>query len=157
MKKRGNVWLAATGIVIKEGKWLVVKKKYGGLKGLWSFPGGFVDEGETVDQTAVREVEEETGIKTIVKDIVGVRTGVLENVISDNLITFLLEEIGGELKGQSGEIEEVAYMTREELEADPKTSKTVHLYLKEMTAKSFQKIDFNPGDVFNYTRFKVFY
>ena len=30
----------------------------------WKFPGGLVDKGETLDQAAIREVWEETGIKT---------------------------------------------------------------------------------------------
>lgn len=72
--KRGKVWLAVSGLVISpEGNWLVVKKKYGGLKGKWSLPAGFVEPGETADEAAVREVEEETGIKCTVKGMLGSR------------------------------------------------------------------------------------
>jgi 8-oxo-dGTP diphosphatase len=156
-KDRSNVWLAAAGIVIKDEKWLVVKKKYGGLKDLWSFPAGFVHEGETVDQAAVREVEEETGIKTKVVDIIGFRTGVIKETISDNLIVFLLEVTGGRLAVQAGEIEEVAFMTRDELEQDPNTSMMVHLFLKQLQEKSFQTLTPDPGDVFQYTSYKIFY
>lgn len=159
MKKRdrSNVWLAAAGIVIKDHKWLVVKKRYGGLKGLWSIPAGFVHEGETVDQAAVREVAEETGIQTNVKDIVGIRTGVIEEVISDNMIVFLLEETGGQLQVQAGEIEEVAYMTEEQLMNDPNTSMMVHLFLSQLREKSFKTMTPNPGDVFQYSSYKIFY
>ena len=50
-RKNGrNVWLGAAGLVVNgEGQWLVVRKNYGGLKGLWSIPAGFVDGGETAD------------------------------------------------------------------------------------------------------------
>ena len=55
--KRGNVWLAAAGLVVNsEGQWLVVRKTYGGLKGKWSIPAGFVDGNETADDAAIREV-----------------------------------------------------------------------------------------------------
>jgi ADP-ribose pyrophosphatase YjhB (NUDIX family) len=32
-------------------------------RGLWTIPAGFMEEGETVEQTAARETEEETGVK----------------------------------------------------------------------------------------------
>ena len=69
-EKRGKVWLAVSGLVKStEGQWLVVKKRYGGLKGKWSLPAGFVDEGETADEAVIREVKEETGIDCTVKGI----------------------------------------------------------------------------------------
>ncbi|RXJ01840.1 NUDIX hydrolase [Anaerobacillus alkaliphilus] len=156
-KDRSNIWLAAAGIVIKEGKWLVVKKKYGGLKGLWSIPAGFVHEGETVDEAAVREVAEETGVLTRVKDIVGIRTGVINETISDNMIVFLLEETGGSLEVQEGEIEAAEYLSKEQLEADPNTSMMVHLFLKQLEEKSFKTLEPNPGDIFQYSSYKIFY
>lgn len=150
------MWLAAAGIVVKDQKWLVVKKKYGGLKGLWSFPAGFVNEGETVDEAAIREVQEETGIKTKVKDIVGIRTGVINEVISDNMIVFLLEDIGGEISVQEYELEDVSYMTRQQLEADPNTSMMVHLFLKQLRQKTFETVTPDPGDVYQYSSYKIF-
>lgn len=37
--------------------------------GYWCFPKGHVDEGETLEQTALREVEEETGIEGMIKGV----------------------------------------------------------------------------------------
>lgn len=52
---------AAGGLVVKDGKVLLVKVV--NLKGdeIWTFPKGHLDPGETAEQAAVREVREETG------------------------------------------------------------------------------------------------
>lgn len=53
--------VSAGGIVLRDGELLLVKVE--NLKGqvVWTFPKGHIEKGETLEQTAVREVEEETG------------------------------------------------------------------------------------------------
>ncbi len=153
-KDRGNVWLAAAGLLIDDdGRWLVVKKSYGGLKGKWSIPAGFVDPGETVDEAAVREVFEETGILGEVSSILGIRSGVIKGTISDNMVVFLLRKKSGNLSQHSSEIETAAFMSPEELSADPATSLMIHYFLDRK--KSFIEDKINPGDVFGYTTYKI--
>ncbi|WP_394139638.1 NUDIX domain-containing protein [Cytobacillus oceanisediminis] len=157
--KRGKVWLAVSGLVISpDGKWLVVKKKYGGLKGKWSLPAGFVEPGETADEAAVREIKEETGVKCTVKGMIGLRTGVIKGEVSDNMILFMLEaEPGQSLKVQESELFDVQYREPRELASDPDASVLLKYILNSSDSSVKPLIDgINPGDTFGYTAYKIF-
>ncbi|KFM99959.1 NUDIX hydrolase [Bacillus clarus] len=158
MGKRGKVWLAVSGLVAtKDGRWLFVKKKYGGLKGKWSLPAGFVNEGETIDEAVKREILEETGIVAHVKGVIGIRSGVIRNEISDNMIIFLLEPEGEEVIVQEKELSEVAFLHPKDIADDQNTSVLIK-YLLEGKTESPLEMDttLNPGEQFGYTAYHVF-
>ena len=53
-----------------EPKVLLIQRGNEPFKGCWAFPGGFMNMDETTEQCAVRELEEETGLKvTEIKQI----------------------------------------------------------------------------------------
>ncbi|MGG3468092.1 NUDIX hydrolase [Neobacillus pocheonensis] len=159
-EKRGKVWLAVSGLVTsRDGKWLVVKKRYGGLKGQWSLPAGFVEMGETADEAVVREVKEETGIDCTVRGLIGLRTGVIKEEISDNMILFLLEPLGAEeVIHQENELFEARFMAPEEIIQEKDASIILHQLIKQNKAIVKPGIDgLNPGDQFGYTAYKLFF
>ncbi|MEI4804348.1 NUDIX domain-containing protein [Bacillus sp. NPDC077411] len=158
MSKRGKVWLAVSGLVItSDGRWLVVKKKYGGLKGKWSLPAGFVNEGETIDQAVQREVLEETGIATSVKGIMSVRSGVIQGEISDNMIIFLLEPKGEHIIIQERELSEGAFLFPTDIAHDEHASVLIQYLLEAMPAPLLQMDGtLNPGEQFGYTVYNIF-
>jgi len=86
---------------------------------LWSLPKGHIEDGETVEETAMREVKEETGISaqvlrplgTIDYWFVAERRRVHKTVHH-----FLLESTGGELSDEDVEVTEVAWVPLTELE-----------------------------------------
>ena len=49
---------SAGGVIIKDGQVLLI---YSAIRNSYSFPKGTIDEGETIERTAIREVKEETG------------------------------------------------------------------------------------------------
>jgi 8-oxo-dGTP diphosphatase len=44
---------------------LLILRKNAPYQGMWALPGGFMEIDETLEQTALRELEEETGLKDI--------------------------------------------------------------------------------------------
>ena len=46
-----------------EPKVLLIQRGFDPYKGCWAFPGGFMNIDETTEQCAIRELEEETGLK----------------------------------------------------------------------------------------------
>lgn len=54
--------MAALAVVVRGGRVLLVKRRNEPDAGLWGFPGGHVDLGETAMDAAVRELFEETGV-----------------------------------------------------------------------------------------------
>lgn len=57
----GGVKMLAQGVVISDGKVLLVKQKVKRGDIVWNYPGGGVEPGETFEQACIREVLEETG------------------------------------------------------------------------------------------------
>jgi 8-oxo-dGTP pyrophosphatase MutT (NUDIX family) len=86
---------------------------------LWSLPKGHIEDGETVEQTAVREVKEETGISAHILQPLGSIDYwfVAERRrVHKTVHHFLLEAVGGELSDEDVEVTEVAWVPVAELE-----------------------------------------
>lgn len=160
-KDRGKVWLGVASIVENEqGEWLVVKKAYSGLKGRWSLPAGFVQEGETVTAAAVREVMEETGIACEVAGLIGFRTGVLMNDVSDNMAIFYCKPLTSSLVTvvQEGEILEACWIHPEKLVTDELSSVMLAEMAKYGVGPILQRHDhINPGEIFGYHTYQLFF
>ena len=63
----------ATGVItLLDNKLILLQRSYNPGKNLWTFPGGFVNRGEIVEEAAKREVFEEVGLKIDIKKLLGV-------------------------------------------------------------------------------------
>jgi 8-oxo-dGTP pyrophosphatase MutT (NUDIX family) len=87
---------------------------------LWSLPKGHVEEGETAEQAAVREVAEETGIDSAVVAALGSIDYWFvaeDRRVHKTVHHFLLRALGGELSDADVEVTEVAWVPLADLPA----------------------------------------
>jgi ADP-ribose pyrophosphatase YjhB (NUDIX family) len=85
--------LAAGVIAARDGKALLVQRRHNPGKGLWTFPGGFVNRGEVVAEAAAREALEEAGVEVEVGPLLGVYSFPGNPIV---LIAYAGEITGGE-------------------------------------------------------------
>ena len=99
--------LTCDGLVVRQGKVLLVRRGKEPYQGRYALPGGFVEYGESAPDCAVREVKEETGLDTEVLRLVGVYSEMGRDPRGHFVtLLYLMSEIGGELK--AGDDAEVA-------------------------------------------------
>ena len=58
----------SAAIIIKDNKIFVTQRGYGEFKGMWEFPGGKLEQGETGEQAIIREIKEELDADIIVDE-----------------------------------------------------------------------------------------
>ena len=119
--EEGEIRLGCSAIVLDEAKTKVLLTERADNK-QWCLPSGGVDPGETVEETCVREVYEETGLKVRVTRLVGVYSDphrLVEypdgNKVHVIALSFVAEIIEGEL-GLSDETTDFGYFTVKEMD-----------------------------------------
>jgi len=93
-----------------EDKIILIKRNTRPFVGYWALPGGRMDLGESIEQTIIREVKEETGLDVVIVDKIGeyVEKGVKDDINDEYYPTcFEVRPVGGKLRKQESEIQEM--------------------------------------------------
>lgn len=65
--RTSKIFVTVDAVVLRrranQNEILLIRRKNEPFKDTWALPGGFVDEGEDLEEAAVRELEEETSVK----------------------------------------------------------------------------------------------
>jgi len=112
-------FLAVSLAVIREGKLLVARRRNAPGAGVYSFPGGVVELGETLEEAALRELLEETGVTAELIGLAGTRDIInrdAEGKIERHfvLMCFAARWVAGEGE-PSDEADDPRFVTLEEL------------------------------------------
>jgi 8-oxo-dGTP diphosphatase len=114
------------GVLIENGKALLIRRGSEPLLGQWSIPGGTLELGETLQEGVAREMLEETGILVRVLDLIEVFERVNPYTPAATrapgsrprfhfvIVDYLCEKISGEAKA-GGDAVDAAYATEQEL------------------------------------------
>jgi len=95
-------YLTVDGIIFYKKKVVLVRRKNSPFKNCFALPGGFVDYGETVENAVIREIKEETGLETKIKNIFGIYSDPGRDPRGHTVtIVYCLNVVGGELKSGS--------------------------------------------------------
>ncbi|MDR1605259.1 MAG: NUDIX hydrolase [Gracilibacteraceae bacterium] len=101
----GQSTIGAGGVVVQDGRVLLVRRALEPGRGRWTLPGGFAEENERAEETAVREVLEETGLSTEAVSLLAVRDRPGEGgAPHDIYLVFLLAYRCGTLRPQTEEV-----------------------------------------------------
>ena len=85
-------------IIPSERRVILIRRGSDPYEGRWALPGGFVQVGETVEQAALREAAEETGLAVELARLVGVYSDPERDPRGHNVsVAFLTRVLSGEL------------------------------------------------------------
>jgi 8-oxo-dGTP diphosphatase len=108
--------IPATCLVVidDQDRVLLVKRSVEPKLGSWCLPGGFMELGETPEQGALRELEEETGLSGTIERLLGVVTNQSSQYDTVFMAGFLVKEFtGSPVAGDDAS--DAAFFTRERL------------------------------------------
>jgi 8-oxo-dGTP diphosphatase len=121
-------------VVIRNSRVLLIKRGISPSKGLWAIPGGNMKLGETLKETAEREIMEETGISIVAGDPIYAfdfmerddEGTILYHYV---VVDLLAEYIKGEPQGADDALE-ARWLTWDELKNLPVSKNTLALLRK---------------------------
>jgi 8-oxo-dGTP diphosphatase len=108
----------AAGVLIEvEGRVVLVRRGIEPHFGSWTLPAGFTEYGETVEETAIRECREETGLEIELDDLLGVYSVNSDFYGHLVLVLYSAHVVGGEMVA-GDDASEVGLFAPAELPAD---------------------------------------
>ena len=95
--------LTTDAIILDENDDIVlIKRKNNPYKNHWAIPGGFVEIGESVEESCVREAKEETSLDVVIVSLVGVYSRPNRDPRGHTVtIVFLTKPVSGELRADT--------------------------------------------------------
>lgn len=106
----------AGAFVVRNGEVMLVRRGIEPYKDYWDIPGGFLAPDEHPEEGAVREVEEETGLRVSVTDLIGIFVDTYGEDASEHTLNiyYRAEVVDGEAQPRTDAVE-VGWFAPDEL------------------------------------------
>lgn len=86
------------GVILeKDGGLVLIKRGQPPDVGEWAFPSGYIEADESIEQAAVRECEEETGLEANLKEMFGVYSFLATGTTQGIVVFYRAEAAGGQM------------------------------------------------------------
>lgn len=115
-------------LIEKDGGLVLIKRGHPPHKGEWTLPSGFVEADESAEEAAIREAEEETGLKVEIIELAAINSFPEGPPVSGIMIFYRMRPIGGELRAgddaidaqvfQASELPRMPFRTHREMSAE---------------------------------------
>ena len=116
--------ISSSGLVVKGNEILLVRHTYGMLKGRLLIPGGRMDEGELPNESAEREVTEETGVVCTANQLCAAR------MRPDSIwFVFACKYNAGDPTPNDGEVDMAIFMNIDEALQHPDVTETMKVII----------------------------
>lgn len=130
--------LAVGGVVVHQGRALLIRRGQPPLEGRWSIPGGIVELGETIADAVARELKEETGVCVRVLDLIEIYEKVARDEAGAAQYHFVILDYRCEFvegtASAGGDVTEVMWATEEQLESLGMTAAAKRVIQKAFSA-----------------------
>lgn len=93
--------VACDGLLIENGKVLLIKRRHMPEKGKWAIPGGRIEDDETVEECLRREMKEEIGVDVDPIKLFGVYSKPERDPRHIISLVYIVKRKGGELRAGS--------------------------------------------------------
>lgn len=140
----------AGAVISHESKVLLVQLNYGPAKGQWILPGGMVEQGEHPEQTALRELKEETNLDAQIHSLISVRHRI-DHKNRHNIYWVFLAKIAYKdpiehLRWPENEIQKAEFWSFNQAISNPQVRPMTQVFLNAYKKQnSWSKIDI-PGN-----------
>jgi 8-oxo-dGTP diphosphatase len=140
------------GVIIDDGRALLIRRGSEPLRGEWSIPGGTLELGESLQQGVARELREETGLEVRVLELIEV----FDRIFADDgslplkreqrprfhfvIVDYLCERIGGEPRAGS-DVTDVVFASEDQLQ-QYRLTETATRVLKKAFAMALRRGSF---------------
>ena len=125
------------GVVVVDGRVLLIRRRFEPLAGRWNIPGGAVETGETMREALAREIKEETALDVNVGPVLGVFDRITRDAEGRAryhfvLVDFLCRRLAGDPAAAS-DVSEIAMAGPDDLvgyDLTPETLSMIHAGLR---------------------------